>query len=142
MVNVLKARDDLGYQLALLSTELTEIFTNAPTTLQSSAEASTVTDIGGRERQLKATVLFVSWSSMPPMISSGVKEPAIITFIASVSGNGPRESLVRCVVCIAEYHGRAMRIALGGLLIAGLALSTTKAMSMSEASGDLAGRET
>jgi hypothetical protein len=50
MVNILKAREDLRYQLALLSTELTEIFANAPPTPQSSGEASTSTDTGGQRK--------------------------------------------------------------------------------------------
>lgn len=54
MVNVLKAREDLAYQSALLSTELTEIFTNAPVTPQSSESAcSTSTDTGGIRKPLE-----------------------------------------------------------------------------------------
>lgn len=52
MVNVLKAREDLAYQLALLSTELTEIFANAPVTPQSS-ESSTSTDTGGSRKPIE-----------------------------------------------------------------------------------------
>ena len=49
MVNVLKAREDLAYQLALLSTELVEIFANAPVTPQLSDGApSSSTDTGVR----------------------------------------------------------------------------------------------
>jgi hypothetical protein len=52
MVNILKAREDLGYQLALLTTELTEIFANAPTTPQY-GEASTSTDTGGKRKPIE-----------------------------------------------------------------------------------------
>ncbi|CZT08740.1 hypothetical protein WAI453_006135 [Rhynchosporium graminicola] len=54
MVNVLKARKDLGYQLALLSTELVEIFANAPVTPQSSDGAkSAATDTGGLRKPIE-----------------------------------------------------------------------------------------
>lgn len=53
MVNILKAREDLGYQLALLSTELNEIFANAPTTPQSSEDASSATDTGGKQKKVE-----------------------------------------------------------------------------------------
>lgn len=54
MVNVLKAREDLACQLALLSTELTEIFANAPVTPQSSDGApSTATDTGGSRKPVE-----------------------------------------------------------------------------------------
>ena len=52
-MNVLKAREDLGYQLALLSTELTEIFANAPPTPQSSSERTTSTDTGGQRKPIE-----------------------------------------------------------------------------------------
>lgn len=44
MINVLKAPEHLSYQLALLSTELTEIFSAAPVTPQSQPQGSTVVD--------------------------------------------------------------------------------------------------
>ncbi|KAH7356692.1 hypothetical protein BKA65DRAFT_450410 [Rhexocercosporidium sp. MPI-PUGE-AT-0058] len=54
MVNVLKAREDLAYQLALLSTELVEIFANAPVTPQSSdAASSNATDTGGSRKPVE-----------------------------------------------------------------------------------------
>lgn len=54
MVNILKAREDLAYQLALLSTELVEIFANAPVTPQSSDGApSTSTDTGGSRKPIE-----------------------------------------------------------------------------------------
>ncbi|KAK0107138.1 hypothetical protein ONS95_003844 [Cadophora gregata] len=54
MVNVLRAREDLAYQLALLSTELIEIFANAPVTPQSSDSApSTATDTGGSRKPVE-----------------------------------------------------------------------------------------
>jgi len=53
MVNILKARDDLAYQLALLSTELTEIFANAPATPQSNDGTSTATDTGGSRKTVE-----------------------------------------------------------------------------------------
>ncbi|KAG4437638.1 hypothetical protein IFR05_006899 [Cadophora sp. M221] len=54
MVNVLKAPEDLAYQLALLSTELIEIFANAPITPQSSDGApSTATDTGGSRKPVE-----------------------------------------------------------------------------------------
>jgi hypothetical protein len=51
LVNVLKAREDLAYQLAFLATELEDIFANAPVTTLSSDEAAQVTDTG-RSRKL------------------------------------------------------------------------------------------
>jgi len=54
MVNVLKTRGDLAYQLALLKTELTEIFANAPLTPQSSGDApSTSTESGGSRKSIE-----------------------------------------------------------------------------------------
>ncbi|KAF4626788.1 hypothetical protein G7Y89_g11365 [Cudoniella acicularis] len=54
MVNILKARPDLAYQLAFLTTELAEIFANAPVTLQAgSAEAATATDKGGQRKPIE-----------------------------------------------------------------------------------------
>jgi len=54
MANVLKAREDLAYQLALLSTELTEIFNNAPVTPQSSDTGSaTSSDTGGSRKPIE-----------------------------------------------------------------------------------------
>jgi len=54
MVNVLKAREDLAYQLALLSTELVEIFANAPVTPQLSDGApSSSTDTGGFRKPIE-----------------------------------------------------------------------------------------
>ncbi len=54
MVNVLKAREDLAYQLALLSTEVREIFANAPVTPQSlDVSTSTATDTGGSRKPVE-----------------------------------------------------------------------------------------
>lgn len=54
MVNVLKAREDLAYQLAFLTTEVAEIFANAPVTPQSSdAASSTTTDTGGSRKPVE-----------------------------------------------------------------------------------------
>ncbi|PBP21713.1 RING finger domain protein (Znf1) [Diplocarpon rosae] len=54
MVNVLKAPENLAYQLALISTELAEIFANAPVTPQSSsAAASIATDTGGFRKPIE-----------------------------------------------------------------------------------------
>ncbi|KAI9048720.1 hypothetical protein LZ554_007551 [Drepanopeziza brunnea f. sp. 'monogermtubi'] len=54
MVNVLKAPENLAYQLALLSTEVAEIFASAPVTPQSSdAAPSTVTDTGGSRKPIE-----------------------------------------------------------------------------------------
>jgi hypothetical protein len=50
MVNVLKAREDLAYQLALLSSELTEIFANSPAIPQAD---STATDTGGHRKPIE-----------------------------------------------------------------------------------------
>jgi len=54
MVKVLKAREDLAYQLALLSTELAEIFANAPANPQSPDKkaASLTTDTGGSRKPI------------------------------------------------------------------------------------------
>ncbi|TVY94283.1 hypothetical protein LAWI1_G000464 [Lachnellula willkommii] len=51
LVNVLKTREDLAYQLAFLTTELTEIFANAPIPPQSDAP-STATDTGGQRKPI------------------------------------------------------------------------------------------
>ncbi|KAH6674613.1 hypothetical protein B0J14DRAFT_479942 [Halenospora varia] len=54
MVNILKAPPHLAYQLALLTTELTEIFANAPVTPQAgSEEAATSTDTGGKRKPIE-----------------------------------------------------------------------------------------
>jgi hypothetical protein len=53
LANILKAREDLAYQLALLSTELTEIFAKAPATPQSSGDAPTSTDTGGFRKPIE-----------------------------------------------------------------------------------------
>ncbi|CAL3967392.1 unnamed protein product [Diplocarpon coronariae] len=54
MVNVLKAPENLAYQLALLSTEVAKIFANAPVTPQSSnATVSTATDTGGFRKPIE-----------------------------------------------------------------------------------------
>lgn len=57
MVNVLKAREDLAYQLALLSTELSELFASAPITTQSSSSnskaAALTTDTGGSRKPIE-----------------------------------------------------------------------------------------
>ena len=50
---MLKARADLAYQLSLLSTELTEIFANAPATPQSSGDAPMSTDTGGSRKPVE-----------------------------------------------------------------------------------------
>ena len=52
MVNVLKAREDLAYQLAFLSMELVEIFANAPVTPSSDAAALS-TDTGGSRKLIE-----------------------------------------------------------------------------------------
>jgi len=54
MVNVLKTREDLAYQLALHTTELTEIFANAPSTPQSASDVpSGSTDTGGSRKPIE-----------------------------------------------------------------------------------------
>ena len=53
MVNILKAREDLAYQLALLSTELAEIFSNAPSSPQSSSSDPSSTDTGGSRKPIE-----------------------------------------------------------------------------------------
>ena len=55
MVNILKARSDLSYQLALLSTELTEIFASAPITqkLHTDASSSLSTNTGGSRKSIE-----------------------------------------------------------------------------------------
>lgn len=53
MVNILKAREDLAYQLALLTTELTEIFAGAPITQALSTGASLSTDTGGTRKPIE-----------------------------------------------------------------------------------------
>ncbi|TVY50004.1 E3 ubiquitin-protein ligase [Lachnellula occidentalis] len=52
LVNVLKTREDLAYQLAFLTTELNEIFANAPTPPQSDDAPSTATDTGGQRKPI------------------------------------------------------------------------------------------
>jgi len=51
MVNVLKAREDLAYQLALLTSELREIFANCPVTPQTKDGSST--DTGGSRKPVE-----------------------------------------------------------------------------------------
>jgi len=55
LVNVLKVREDLAYQLAFLTTELTEIFANAPITTLSPDDAAKaqVTDTGGSRKPIE-----------------------------------------------------------------------------------------
>ncbi|KAE9377750.1 hypothetical protein N431DRAFT_328881 [Stipitochalara longipes BDJ] len=54
LVNVLKVREDLAYQLAFLTTELAEIFANAPTTtLSPDAAKAQVTDTGGSRKPIE-----------------------------------------------------------------------------------------
>jgi hypothetical protein len=55
LINVLKVRENLAYQLAFLTTELAEIFANAPvTTLPSSdAAAAQKTDTGGTRKPIE-----------------------------------------------------------------------------------------
>jgi hypothetical protein len=53
LVNVLKAREDLAYQLAFLTIELTEIFANAPVTTLSPDVAAEVTDTGGTRKPIE-----------------------------------------------------------------------------------------
>jgi hypothetical protein len=53
LVNILKTREDLAYQLAFLSTELTEIFANAPSTPQSGDAAAASTDTGGSRKPIE-----------------------------------------------------------------------------------------
>ncbi|RDW60802.1 hypothetical protein BP6252_12185 [Coleophoma cylindrospora] len=51
MVNVLKAPEHLCYQLALLTTELAEVFAQAPSTPQSSSQASPASTTGDGNRK-------------------------------------------------------------------------------------------
>jgi len=53
LVNVLKARDDLAYQLAFLTTELEEIFAKAPVTTLSSDKAAQATATGGSRKPIE-----------------------------------------------------------------------------------------
>lgn len=53
LVNVLKAREDLAYQVAFLTSELAEIFSHAPITPQSDGEPATVTDTGGHRKPIE-----------------------------------------------------------------------------------------
>lgn len=54
LVNVLKVREDLAFQLAFLSTELAEIFASAPvTTISSDAAKAQVTNTGGSRKPIE-----------------------------------------------------------------------------------------
>ncbi|CAG8974824.1 hypothetical protein HYALB_00000438 [Hymenoscyphus albidus] len=53
LVNVLKAREDLAYQLAFLTTELEEIFSNAPVRPQSDGATATATETGGHRKPIE-----------------------------------------------------------------------------------------
>ncbi|RDL37802.1 Uncharacterized protein BP5553_05235 [Venustampulla echinocandica] len=53
LVNVLKAREDLAYQLAFLAAELVEIFTNAPFTPQSDEGTASTTDPGSNRKPIE-----------------------------------------------------------------------------------------
>jgi len=52
LINVLKARTDLAYQLAFLTTELTEIFDGAPPSPQAGDPPSSTTDTGGKRKPI------------------------------------------------------------------------------------------
>lgn len=54
MVNILKAREDLAYQLALITTELNEIFAAAPITQKLIDDATSLsTDTGGVRKPIE-----------------------------------------------------------------------------------------
>jgi hypothetical protein len=54
MVNILKAPENLAYQLALLSSELTTIFANAPVTKKADSESPSLsTEIGGTRKPVE-----------------------------------------------------------------------------------------
>ena len=53
LVNILKTREDLAYQLAFLTTELDEIFAKAPAPSQSGDTPSTATDTGGQRKPVE-----------------------------------------------------------------------------------------
>ncbi|KAH8602153.1 hypothetical protein B0O99DRAFT_680297 [Bisporella sp. PMI_857] len=108
MVNVLKARDDLAYQLALLSTELAEIFENAPHTPQSSdSEASGVTDTGCSRKSVEG--------DCPVCVMQFEEDEDIIWCKAACGNNIHRQCFeqwakskagqVKCVFCRTPWKG-------------------------------------
>lgn len=110
MVNVLKAREDLAYQLALLSTELAEIFANAPVTPQSSgdvAAATLTTDTGGSRKPVEGDC---------PICVMEFEEGEDIVWCKAACGNNvhrhcfeqwQRSKLgpVKCVYCRSAWKG-------------------------------------
>jgi hypothetical protein len=117
MVNVLKARKDLGYQLALLTTELAEIFANAPVTPQSGD--STSTDTGGHRKPIEGDcpVCVMEFEAQDDVIwckgacGNNVHRQCFEQWAKSKPGE------TRCVYCRTPWKGdeeSVKRIAKGG----------------------------
>lgn len=122
MVNVLKARQDLAYQLALLSTELNEIFANAPATPQSgSSDAPSIaTDTGGVRKAVEGDC---------PICVMEFEEGDDIVWCKAACGNNvhrqcfeqwarTKPGTVKCVYCRSAWKGdedTIKRVSKGGL---------------------------
>ncbi|KAG9235048.1 hypothetical protein BJ875DRAFT_504274 [Amylocarpus encephaloides] len=109
LVNVLKAREDLAYQLAFLSTELAEIFASAPATPQSS-ESSTSTETGGHRKPIEGDC------PVCVMEFDDSDKPEDILWCKAACGNNihrhcferwakSKPGEVRCVFCRTPWNG-------------------------------------
>jgi hypothetical protein len=121
MVKVLKARNKLAYQLAFLSSELTEIFANAPATPQSSPsdETALTTDTGGLRKAIEG--------DCPVCVMEFESDDDIVWCKAACGNNIHRQCFeqwakskpgaVMCVYCRTIWEGdedSIKRIAKGG----------------------------
>ncbi|KUJ12108.1 uncharacterized protein LY89DRAFT_538976, partial [Mollisia scopiformis] len=107
LVNALKAREDLAYQLAFLSTELTEIFANAPVTPQSSETTALATDTGGSRKPVEGDC---------PVCVMEFEEGEDLVWCKAACGNnvhrhcfeqwaGSKSGPVKCVFCRSAWKG-------------------------------------
>jgi hypothetical protein len=122
MVTVLKARNDLAYQMALLSSELTEIFANAPVTPQSnpSDDVPLATDTGGLRKAVEG--------DCPVCVMEFESDDDIVWCKAACGNNIHRQcfeqwarsklGVVKCVYCRTIWKGdedSVKRVAKGGV---------------------------
>ena len=120
MINVLKVREDLAYQLALLSTELVEIFSNAPVTPQSTSGATSIsTETGGSRKPVEGDC---------PICVMEFEEGDDIVWCKAACGNNihrqcfeqwakSKAGQVKCVYCRTPWKGdedSIKRISRGG----------------------------
>jgi len=108
LVNVLKAREDLAYQLAFLTTELIEIFDNAPSTPQSYGNAPPIsTDVCGSRKPIEGDC---------PVCVMEFEEGEDIVWCRAACGNNIHQQCfeqwakskagqVKCVYCRTPWKG-------------------------------------